>query len=60
MTAPTRTASHFMLAPDIQSIPARMPMKTKDVPRSGCSMTSSHGGPTSTHAPRTVFSESSR
>jgi hypothetical protein len=47
------------LAPDIQSIPARIAAKTRDVPRSGCSITSASGGPTRRHAPRIVEKESS-
>ena len=59
MTPAASAPSHMRLAPDIQSMPARIPAKTSEVPRSGWSMTSANGGPTSTQAPRIARSESS-
>ncbi len=59
-TTPAASApSHIRLAPDIQSMPARIAAKTSDVPRSGWSITRTNGGPTSRQAPRIARSESS-
>ena len=43
----------------MNSIPARIATSTSEVPRSGWSITSTHGGPISRHAPRIEPSESS-
>ena len=43
----------------VASIPMRIAANTRDVPRSGCSITRARGGATRTQAPRIVLTESS-
>ena len=60
MTPAPKAMSHLRLAPDIHSIPTRIPANTSDVPRSGWSMTRASGGTTRRQAPRIEPSESRR
>ena len=59
-TTPSAMAtSQRRLAPDMNSVPARIDARTSDVPRSGWSITRASGGPISRQAPRMEPSESS-
>ena len=59
MPAAASAPSQRRLAPAMKSIPPRIAKKTRDVPRSGWSMTRTSGGAITRHAPRIEVSESS-
>ena len=59
MIPTARIVSQRTLAPDMNSIPARIAARTSDVPRSGWSRTRSHAGTIRAQAPRIVQIESS-